>query len=149
MLNPEQCVAVACIGDNLWVVLVPYHYLTGSGRWVVVPKGFQTDGASVPRALWSAIPPTGLHFNAAVIHDCLYRSTDPNKPAKAECDRIFLEVMERDQVPPERRLTMFEAVQLCGESSYVCGTGTAAPDRGEGRRNSLEMGTLTDTDKLT
>lgn len=38
---------------------------------VVVPAGFVTDGASVPRPLWPLFPPTGRYFAAAVVHDWL------------------------------------------------------------------------------
>lgn len=34
-----------------------------------VPAGFITDGATVPRWLWSVFPPVGRYFLAAVIHD--------------------------------------------------------------------------------
>ena len=38
----------------------------------VIPKGFITDFASVPRWLWSILPPHGKMANAAILHDYLY-----------------------------------------------------------------------------
>ncbi|WP_062120568.1 DUF1353 domain-containing protein [Aureimonas sp. AU40] len=44
----------------------------GSGRWVIVPVGFVTDGATVPRCLWWFLPPWGTRESkAAVVHDFL------------------------------------------------------------------------------
>ncbi|MBL4831140.1 MAG: DUF1353 domain-containing protein [Aliivibrio sp.] len=37
-----------------------------------VPARFETDGASVPRALWWLFSPAGVLFQASVIHDHLY-----------------------------------------------------------------------------
>ncbi|CAI8813559.1 DUF1353 domain-containing protein [Pseudomonas chlororaphis] len=59
-----------------------YYYLTKYISWkpnpgqalsqVIVPEGFVTDFASVPRAFWSALPTDGEYAYAAVIHDYLY-----------------------------------------------------------------------------
>lgn len=38
---------------------------------VKVPKGFITDGASIPRVLWIILPPWGSYGQAAVLHDYL------------------------------------------------------------------------------
>jgi hypothetical protein len=44
----------------------------GSGRIIVVPKGFTSDGASVPRLLWWFLPPWGdKSTRAAILHDYL------------------------------------------------------------------------------
>ena len=125
-LDPARCVKAANIGDELWVVLEDYVYVTRSGLRLVVRAGFESDGASVPRCLWATIPPTGLHFNAAVVHDALYRSDEPDKLPKSQCDDIFLEIMQRDEVPQERSLAMVTAVRLLGYSSYHRGKLAAA-----------------------
>jgi|TARA_B110000908_G_C10259179_1_gene457856 hypothetical protein len=38
----------------------------------VVQKGFISNGANVPRILWSIIPPAGELFEAAIVHDYHY-----------------------------------------------------------------------------
>ncbi|EAJ1254841.1 DUF1353 domain-containing protein [Campylobacter lari] len=38
----------------------------------IVPKGFKTDGASIPRLFWSLFPPfKSEYFSACVVHDYL------------------------------------------------------------------------------
>jgi len=127
LLNPLNCVKVACIGDDTWVVTEPYCFVTAIGIAITIPAGFLTDGASVPRCLWSAIPPFGLHFNAAVVHDFLYREQDPEKKLpKTTCDGIFHEIMVRDGVDEVRREAMYMAVVTMGFSSYLRGKAAAA-----------------------
>ena len=44
----------------------------GSGIYIVVPKGFESDGVTVPRAFWSILPPWGHPATrAALLHDFL------------------------------------------------------------------------------
>lgn len=46
-----------------------------SGNWMEIPVGFVSDGASVPRCLWSLWPPfTGRPSDiGAIVHDFMYR----------------------------------------------------------------------------
>lgn len=48
----------------------------GSGRFVVVPAGFTSDGATVPRPFWALLPPFDPKvIRAPVLHD--YMTTYP------------------------------------------------------------------------
>lgn len=129
-LNPQQCVQVVSFDDENWMVIAPYEFRSETGAIVTVPAGFITDGASVPRCLWAAIPPFGRHFNAAVVHDALYRGAvlmgDGKKFPKCICDTFFMEIMQRDEVPLARRIAMYEAVKTLGYSSYINGKAQAA-----------------------
>ena len=46
---------------------------TNKTESIVVPKGFETDLASVPRAAWALIAPWDV-ARAAIIHDLLYKT---------------------------------------------------------------------------
>jgi hypothetical protein len=54
------------------------HGITSQGMpeyfTIKIPAGFEFDGATVPRVLWtvSGITPWGLHQTAAMIHDYIY-----------------------------------------------------------------------------
>lgn len=107
------------LGGDHWRVTESFRYYVGgegSNRWVTVPAGYLTDGASVPRLFWNIIPPWGPHGQAAVVHDllCEYlQLVDNGMPVsitRAECDRILLEAMEVLEVPWLRRRTMYAAV---------------------------------------
>lgn len=49
-----------------WELLTNY---TSDNGEVIVPTGFITDGASVPRIFRGIFSPTGRYFGAAIIHD--------------------------------------------------------------------------------
>jgi len=48
-------------------------YETANGHYVI-PKGFVSDGASIPRALLRVFSPTGRYFGAAILHDYLLKN---------------------------------------------------------------------------
>lgn len=97
-----------------WKLLEPLKYDRGF-EVITVSKGFSTDLASVPKALWSVFPPFGNHTKAAVLHDYLYgRKERPRK----DCDKIFLEAMKVLGVSKTRRTLMYWAVRAFGGRAY-------------------------------
>lgn len=50
-----------------WIVIMP------GGLRVIVPRGFVTDGASIPRPLWGLLSPFGVLLEGALIHDFGYQ----------------------------------------------------------------------------
>ena len=63
------------------------------GYSTTVKKGFDFDGASIPKWLWSIYgsPLNGNYVVASLIHDGLYTS---QKVSKSVSDRVFLDVMK-------------------------------------------------------
>lgn len=79
---------------------------------IVVPAGFKTDGASIPRLLWPVFGhPFERYAAAAVLHDSLYRI---KTMSRAEADRIFLEAMAVLGVPKWKRNLMYAGVRAGG-----------------------------------
>ena len=101
------------LGPKRWRVYSAFSYYVGdeTGERIVVPGGFETDGASIPRLLWWLYSPWGSYAKAAVIHDYLYRETC--RP-RIECDRIFLEAMAVLGVWWGRRHIIYRAVRMFG-----------------------------------
>lgn len=90
----------------------------GSGYWVRVPQQFITDLASVPKFLWSFIPPHGLHLSAAIIHDFLYSGASGLGLNRRIADAIFLDAMKVSNVKWARRHLMWMAVRAFGWIRY-------------------------------
>lgn len=82
---------------------------------IVVPAGFETDFASIPRFFWRVLPPTGQYGKAAVVHDFLYRT---RRVPRVTADRMFLLAMEELSVPKPVRLVMYYAVRVFGGFAY-------------------------------
>lgn len=83
---------------------------------VAVPKGFQSDGASVPRALWSIYPPFGRYLEAAVVHDyyCVLGNKGESPIDYKMAAKVFREAMAVCGVSKWRRFKMYWAVVLGG-----------------------------------
>ena len=95
-----------------------YHSSVGT---IQIPKGFYTDGASVPKIFWNIFSPWGSYFSAALVHDFLY-SKDSNEifpvAGRKEADLIFKEAMFNAGVGWITRETVYRAVRLGGWASY-------------------------------
>jgi hypothetical protein len=123
-------------GDNRYrlteAYIVTYAY-KGVGYRLIVPKGDETDGASVPQAAWSlGIIPVGLQMAAAVMHDELYRYQGALPQGqwqqfskgeyinlhetwtREQCDQLFLRLLKVAGVATWKRYAMFYAVRACG-----------------------------------
>lgn len=85
-------------------------------RIVRVPVGFVTDFASIPRALWTLLPPTGRYGKAAVIHDCLYQFPEAVDPPvnRGQADRTLREGMEALDVNRVVRWIVYSGVRVGG-----------------------------------
>jgi hypothetical protein len=87
-------------------------HLNYRGIPITLPKGFTTDGASIPRFLWWF----GRPFDedtllASYTHDYLYHRTEM---PRLIADLIFLDMMKENGVSFVKRWTYFKAVLLFG-----------------------------------
>jgi hypothetical protein len=76
---------------------------------VIVPAGFITDLASIPRVFQTLVPKIGKHRLPAIVHD--YLVTLDNLDRKM-ADKVFLEAMKVCGVNPVRRRLMYWAVSI-------------------------------------
>ena len=60
------------MGTRQWEVAKDFHY-TLNGEEMVIPKGFQFDGASIPKFLHTWLSPTGVLLMGGLIHDYGYK----------------------------------------------------------------------------
>jgi hypothetical protein len=76
----------------LFLVSYPLRYSTNDGRYqIVVPVGFVTDLASIPKALWWWQSPHETTMAPAIIHDYLYWEQSCTKD---EADAVMYLSME-------------------------------------------------------
>lgn len=100
-------------------------YVAGDGTRYVIPRGFETDGASVPRPLWWLYPPFGEDYqNAAVLHDYLYANaeqfpgSDRGHLSRGEADALFLEAMKALGYRESGRRMIHAAVRAGGWATW-------------------------------
>jgi len=102
-----------------WRLEQPLIYVVGAapeGPAVVVPRGFITDGASVPRPLWWLLPAWGRYSRAAVVHDYLCAAIrsgapQPLAPDRRTADALFYQAMAACGVNVAMRWLMWAAVR--------------------------------------
>lgn len=102
--------------NGRWVLLAPLVYTTKAGERIVVPVGFDTDFASVPRLPFMFWFFGDRAHAAAVIHDYLYRLRDRSR---AEADAIFLEAMEASGIGFFSRMAMYYGVRAGGSWTWA------------------------------
>ena len=87
------------------------------GYKITVKAGFDFDGASIPKWLWSIYgsPLNGNYVVASLIHDGLYAS---QKVSKSLSDKIFLDTMKQSNVGYIKRTSMYLAVKMFGGKDW-------------------------------
>lgn len=98
---------VARGGTTKFRILETHEYI-GPVYRVTIPAGYEFDGATIPRPLWSIFERYGLWVRAALYHDQLY---DKRIGTRAAADALFLEIMYLDGVPYWQRMAMYAAVR--------------------------------------
>jgi hypothetical protein len=106
---------VATSNGRNFVLLEPFSYTSLAGMIINVPAGATSDGASTPREIWPTIPPFGLYWMAAFLHDYLYRCT---QLPKVQCDDLFKEAMGILGCSVIEVDAIFEGVNLFGQESF-------------------------------
>ncbi|MHB8091760.1 MAG: DUF1353 domain-containing protein [Syntrophales bacterium] len=106
--------AVRAFGDNkFWITVEDMTYVIGStNERIVVPKGFVTDFASIPQALWSlGLSPHGQYSRAAVVHDYLYWSQGCTRD---QADRLLVVAMKESTVSSFDEFLVYQGVNIGG-----------------------------------
>ena len=101
------------------------------GKSFLIPRHFQSDGASVPRLVWRVVfPPTAPEAAAAgICHDFIYR-TQPSDWTRRDADRMFLALLIEFGTDLFAAHLAYFAVRLFGWAAWT----------GNALRNALETG---------
>ncbi|MET3665187.1 DUF1353 domain-containing protein [Caulobacter sp. 1776] len=119
-------------GRSLWGLHDTLRYTpSDADHSITVPKGFVTDLASIPRAVWILLPPDGPWVKGAVIHDFLYATrgtgiwkthpsgnTRPEPYSRREADWILRDAMRNRGVDVVRRNIIWLAVRIGGGGGW-------------------------------
>ena len=84
-------------------------YRSDAGSVYVVKRGFNTDLASIPRFLWSLLPPHDRYLSAAILHDYFCES---EWVSRLDGDKLFLEAMGHSNVANWKRKIIYLSVRL-------------------------------------
>lgn len=106
--------------DPIYFLLTPLTWTaepdTSVGlRSVTVPKGFVTDLASIPEALFSVLRADGPYATAAIVHDFLYWD---QKTSREDADLVFQAAMRDLEVIPAQIHTLYQGVKTFGGRAW-------------------------------
>lgn len=107
---------------KLWRLIQQITYevdYEGSKKYIIVPRGFETDGATIPFPIKTFLAVWGTYGRAAVVHDYLYSLLRKNKPhiyaeTRKQADLIFKQAMKPLGTPWWLRNIMYLCVRLFG-----------------------------------
>lgn len=84
---------------------------------ITVPKGFETDLASIPKWYWSILSPNNTKLVApAILHDYLYSCNYDY--SREHVDEIFYYALINNGVPTRTALTMYWTVRTFGGDHF-------------------------------
>ena len=84
---------------------------------IIIPSGFQTDFASIPRIFWSIQSPYDYkNIAPSILHD--YQYTCPNNLTRSKIDDIFYSALIDNRVNPVVAYVFWLAVRLGGYSHF-------------------------------
>ncbi|SDD15280.1 Protein of unknown function [Geodermatophilus telluris] len=108
--DPPSAV-LSTAGAGGWTLVEPLSYVGRSDRFVV-PSGFRTDLASVPRPVLWLVPESGRYTLAAVLHDWLCTvGIATGVVTSRQADGVFRRVMREGGVPVLLRWLMWAGVR--------------------------------------
>lgn len=102
--------------SRLFKLTADFRFYSSKGL-ITVPKGFITDGASIPKMFWSIFAPFGQYFQSALIHDWLYSSNN-KQFTREEADFLLNEGMIILGVPWIQRVLILRTVRIFGGFAY-------------------------------
>lgn len=115
-LNKPRLEAATNQDDGKWVLCEALIYQSDVAKQTfVVPAGFQTDLASVPRLPIVYLLTGDTSAAAAVVHDWLYSS---HVVPRDMADAVLREASQASGVPGWRRWLMWAGVRMGGASHW-------------------------------
>jgi hypothetical protein len=115
MKAPGPSLFVEILSNGRTAKLIKPLVISIGFRLYLVPIGFVTDFASVPKMFWRFIPPWGAYSRATVVHDYLYRT---GCVSRKEADRALFRIMELHDVSFLTKWTIYLGARLFGSAYF-------------------------------
>ncbi len=107
MFSPATRVVVEPVDAVTWRLVERLIY-RGEEEIFLIPAGYVTDFATVPRVAVWLIPRFGSYTKAAILHDFLLTDTEVSS---VDADNLFRRALRELGVPPWRRTLMWTGVR--------------------------------------
>lgn len=81
---------------------------------IVIPKGFETDFATIPRIFWSVLSPWGRDELAYCCHDFMYLKANKYGFSRYFCDRVMYDLQGQLCSSAWRSDLIYATIRLLG-----------------------------------
>lgn len=99
--------------QNLYELMEHYEATLINGQTIVIPKGFVTDGATIPWVIRFIFSQMGVYFAACMVHDYLYNTRMLG--SRLLTDVQFLYDMVRSGMKKPKAELFYFAVRIGGK----------------------------------
>ena len=89
-------IAMWLLSTRNWVLIEDWKYKIDDKEYII-PKGFQFDGASIPKFLRTFFSPVGVLLIGGLVHDYMYKYTHC-KPTSAKGALLVVDQKRADQI---------------------------------------------------
>ena len=118
--------------QNTMTLYIDFAFYDPDGKRWSVPKGEPTDGASIPKVLWTVLghPFNPDFINAAIIHDHFCREADKSETRelrdklRKEADVMFYYACKADGCSRVKAFSMFKGVRIGASMPWTPGART-------------------------
>lgn len=87
---------------------------------IVIPKGYKTNGADIPRIFWSIFPPNSPEYmSAVVVHD--YMCDNDKLFSKEYADNVFKKALQELEVNPIKVWIFYNVVKYAHKLESALG----------------------------
>lgn len=107
------------INGNKFQLVADYSVKLTTGETVLIYKGYQTNGADIPRFLWRLYPPFSPEYMpAVVVHDYLCDLADEKTDKKERkmaflfADKAFNDILKQLNISKIKVSLFYNAVRL-------------------------------------
>ena len=122
----RKYLVLGALSNGNYILKQPYKIELNNGDLIVIHRGYETNGADIPRLFWRLYPPYSPEYMpAVVIHDFLCdRAIDEyaNKSDLREkflyADNVFREILEKLNISKSKVKLFYNAVRLWHNLRY-------------------------------
>ena len=117
---------LGALSNGNYLVIKPYCVQLNNGDLIHIDRGYQTNGADIPRLFWRLYPPYSPEYMPAVVlHDFLCDRAIDEYSNKADlqdkflyADNAFREILERLNISKSKVKVFYNAVRLWHKVRY-------------------------------
>ena len=125
-IDLRKNLVLGALSNGNYILKQPYKVELKNGDLILIHRGYETNGADIPRLFWRLYPPYSPEYMpAVVIHDYLCDKAIETAKDKKELQDLFLyadnsfrEILEKLNIKQSKVKTFYNAVRFWHKVRY-------------------------------